>query len=59
MAKPKTDEKSQKERFIEQARKSEADESGEAFERAFKKILPEQRGQRDSSSGDNVKPHRQ
>jgi hypothetical protein len=40
MAKPKKDEISQKERFIEQARKSEADESGETFERAFKKIIP-------------------
>jgi hypothetical protein len=32
--------KPQRERFIEQARKSEADESGEAFERAFKTIVP-------------------
>ena len=35
--KPK-DEKSQKERFIETAREVEADESGDAFERAMKKL---------------------
>lgn len=40
MVNPKEDEKSQKERFIEQARKSEADESGEAFERAFRRVVP-------------------
>jgi hypothetical protein len=41
MAKPKRkrDDKSQKERFIEKAREVEADESGEAFERALKKII--------------------
>ena len=37
---PKPPTKPQRERFIEQARKSEADESGEAFERAFSKIVP-------------------
>lgn len=37
-AKPK--EKSQRERFIEAARRAEVDETGEAFERAFKKIVP-------------------
>jgi hypothetical protein len=31
---------SQKERFIETAKKLEADESSEAFERAFAKIIP-------------------
>ena len=42
MAKPKKhdDEKTQKERFIETARELEADETGEAFERALKKIMP-------------------
>ncbi|MGE0652188.1 MAG: hypothetical protein AB7P12_10610, partial [Alphaproteobacteria bacterium] len=41
--KPKTrkrDEKSQSERFVEKAKELGADESGEAFERAFKKIVP-------------------
>ncbi len=42
MAKPKRKEeqpeKSQRERFIETAREVEVDESGEAFERAIKKI---------------------
>jgi hypothetical protein len=33
-------EKPQKQRFIEAARKVEADESGETFERALSKILP-------------------
>ena len=36
--KPK-DEKPQKERFIEAAREVGTDESGRAFERAFKKIM--------------------
>ncbi len=40
MAKPKPDDKAQKERFIKKAREIEADDSGEEFERAFKKILP-------------------
>ncbi|SMF00107.1 hypothetical protein [Tistlia consotensis] len=44
MAKPKREDdkpnKSQKERFIETARELEVDESEEAFERAFKKIVP-------------------
>lgn len=37
-------EKSQKERFIEKARELEADESGEAFERALRKIAPPKKG---------------
>lgn len=45
--KPKKDEKPQSERFKDMARQVEADESGEAFERAFRKIvepkLPEKR----------------
>jgi hypothetical protein len=42
MAKRKAppDKKSQKERFIEKAREIEADESSEAFERAFRTIVP-------------------
>ncbi len=41
MAKPKRkpDDKAQKERFIEKARELGADESGEAFERAFNKVV--------------------
>jgi lipoate-protein ligase A len=41
--KPKTrkkDEKSQPERFVEKAKELGADESAEAFERAFKKVVP-------------------
>jgi len=37
-AKPKKDEKPQSERFKETARKLEVDETGEAFDRALKKI---------------------
>ena len=39
-AKSEPDDKAQKERFIEKARELEADDSGEEFDRAFKKILP-------------------
>jgi hypothetical protein len=60
MAKPKKEEKSQKERFIEQARKSEADESGEAFERAIDAILTPKNqildGQSSKVSKDRKKP---
>lgn len=35
----KPDEKPQRERFIEAAREVEADESGEVFERAFRKVI--------------------
>jgi hypothetical protein len=39
--KPKVNRKlSQKERFIEAARSAGADETGETFEHAFKKIVP-------------------
>jgi hypothetical protein len=37
---PRNTDKEQSERFIETARKLEADESGKRFERAFKRILP-------------------
>jgi hypothetical protein len=40
---PDPGEKSQRERFIETARELEADETGEAFERAFNKIVPPKR----------------
>jgi hypothetical protein len=42
--KPKTE--SQAERFKRTAREHEADESGEAFERAFKKIVPPKKPKR-------------
>lgn len=35
----KTDEKSQRERFIETAQKLEVDDSGEDFEKALKRVL--------------------
>ena len=40
---PKTTDKRQYERFVETARKLEADESEEAFKRAFRKIVPAKR----------------
>lgn len=36
----KPDDPEQSKRFIEAARKIEADETGEAFQRAFEKIVP-------------------
>ena len=42
-AKSEPDDKAQKERFIEKARELEADDSGEEFERAFKKVVPPKR----------------
>ena len=47
--KPKPDDKSQKERFIETARELEADESGKAFDRAFKRIVPPKRCRKESN----------
>lgn len=38
--KPKQDDPAQSKRFIEAARKVEVDERPEAFERAFKKVVP-------------------
>ena len=38
--KPPPDDKEQSRRFVETARELEADETGEAFERAFKKAVP-------------------
>lgn len=42
----KISDKRQFERFVETARKLGVDESEEAFERAFKKIVPPHRGPR-------------
>ena len=39
-AKPKQDNKEQSKRFIEKAREIEADETGEAFERALEEVIP-------------------
>jgi hypothetical protein len=39
-AAPKPDDPEQSKRFIEAARQIEADETGEAFRRAFEKIVP-------------------
>lgn len=51
MAKPKRkqDDKEQSKRFVEKAHEVEADESGEAFERAFKKVVPPQNNLRELS----------
>jgi hypothetical protein len=38
--KTKPDDEAQKKRFIEKAREIGADESEEAFERAFKRVVP-------------------
>jgi hypothetical protein len=40
MSKRKSNQSSQSARFIEAAKKAEADESGKKFERAFRKIVP-------------------
>lgn len=42
-------EKPQKQRFIEAAREHECDETGEALERVFKKIVPPSKGRRAES----------
>lgn len=39
-APPKPDDPEQSKRFVETARELEADETGEAFRRAFEKIVP-------------------
>jgi hypothetical protein len=39
---PKPDDPEQSKRFIETARQIEVDETGEAFRRAFEKIIPPQ-----------------
>ncbi len=44
--KPKSDDAKQSERFMEAARKIEADESGKKFEQAFKKIAPRKKTHR-------------
>lgn len=41
--KPKFTDKAQSERFIETSRKLGVEETGEAFERAFEKIVPSKR----------------
>lgn len=43
---PKPDDPEQSERFVEQARELEADESGKAFEQALKKIVPARKSDR-------------
>lgn len=43
---PKKDTRPQRERFEEAARKAGVDETGEAFERAMGRLLPEKRPQR-------------
>jgi hypothetical protein len=39
--KPKPDDPAQSKRFIEAAKKAEVDETGKAFEAAFKQIAPQ------------------
>jgi hypothetical protein len=43
---PKPDDPEQSKRFIEKAREIETDETKEAFERAFKKLVPSKPSQR-------------
>lgn len=45
---PSKDEKPQSQRFIDAARESGADESGDEFERAFKKVVPKKPKRRES-----------
>ncbi len=49
--KPKPDDATQSARFVEAAKAAEVDETGEAFERAFKTIVPEK-----SRDGAKVEP---
>jgi hypothetical protein len=44
--KPKPDDPKQSARFIDAAKQAGVDESGEGFEKAFKKIVPEKRPSR-------------
>ena len=50
-AKPKQDNKEQSKRFIEKAKEIAADDAGEAFERAVKRVIPpkvpDRKGSRD------------
>jgi hypothetical protein len=52
------DEKPQRERFIEAARKAGFDEAGEAFERAFARIVPPKRAGRNAGES-SVSPRTQ
>ena len=47
--KPKQDDKEQSKRFIKKARELDADETGEVFERVFKKIVPPKASDRKGS----------
>lgn len=42
--KPKPDNPAQSQRFIDAAKEAGVDDTGEAFDKAFKKIVPERRG---------------
>jgi hypothetical protein len=44
--KPRKSDKRQSERFKEAARKLDADDAGELFEKVFKKIVPSQKPQK-------------
>ena len=46
-AKPTPDDLRQSRRFIDAAKAASVDESGERFDEAFKKIVPEKRGAAD------------
>jgi len=41
--KPKPDDPEQSARFVDAAKRAGVDESGEAFDKAFKKLVPEKR----------------
>lgn len=51
ISKTKTKGKEQSKRFIEKAREIGVDESGEAFERAFKEAVPPKKRQKAKSAG--------
>lgn len=52
MKKPKEREQSQKQRFIETARAAECDEDAEAFDKAFRKVVPPK------SKGESPRPRK-
>ena len=49
--KTKAKDKKQSKRFIDKAREIGADESAEAFERAFKEVVPPKKRQKAKSTG--------
>jgi len=51
--KPKIEDKEQSQRFVEIARKLEADQNGKAFERAFSVVVPKRSSKRRSKRAES------